>query len=383
MLSPRSRGSSNGRRRSLSLFILLVSLALIAGACGGGAEQEADSGGPTPGDDETAEAATGDEQDDSGGQATGPVNVDWYPGELGDNLGAAFIETYDGEVNVVGNWDNPRFTEMQANRDNPVSDVAMFISPLTPVVVESELTTALDEAEIPNLQNVDPAVRTEGDPYVPVTYGTWGIMYNSEQVEEPITSWGDLLRDDLQGHVSSPNITYNSSLYTLDALAQLEGGSLQGDLTPGYEAYRRIRESGPGLWDSESTAVGWMKTGEVWATPFFSGNVLQLREDDPELEHLEFVVPEEGGYYVPFNVFQVKDSPNPEAATAFINNMLGEEAQRAWVESGRARPVNTNVDVPSEIEQTVPHVDELLNLDWAYFAENRDRIVNDFNSQVN
>lgn len=342
-------------RSSIRTFAGALVVALALAACGG------------------SDVAAPDE--------VGTVSLDWFPGELGDNLSAAFEQTYDGQLDIVGNWDNPRFTEMQANRDDPVVDVAMFISPLVPIVVASGLTESLSADSIPNLDDVDPTVRDADDAFAPVTYGTWGIMYNSNEVSEPPTSWSDLLRDDLAGHVSAPNIAYNSSLYTVDAMARLEGGSLE-DPEAGFDAYRQIRERGPGLWDGESTAIGWMKTGEIWVTPFFSGNVLQL-QSDPDLEGLEFVVPDEGGYFVPFNVFKVANAPNPAGADTFINHMLSVEAQEAWVAAGRARPVNVNVDVPPEIEATVPTADELLHLDWGYFAENRDEIVNRFNEVVN
>ncbi|WP_204328416.1 hypothetical protein, partial [Stenotrophomonas maltophilia] len=62
------------------------------------------------------------------------------------------------------------------------------------------------------------------------------------------------------------------------------------DPEAGLEGMRQVRLSGPGLWEQESIAVGWLKTGEVLATPIYSGNALALL-DDPDVKDLRFVVP--------------------------------------------------------------------------------------------
>lgn len=317
------------------------------------------------------------------GFASTPTMVSWYPGLLGENFKKGFLETYDQKdaIKLIESWDNPRFTQMQANRANPTLDVTVFIDVLLPLVTKSGLVEKLDVKNIPNLADVDPAVRAWNDLAVPVTYGSWGILYNSKRITKPIKSWGDLLRDDLKGRVSHPNITYNSSIYSMDALARLKGGSLQNP-EAGMQALRQLRVNGPGLWEQESIAVGWIKTEEIWATPYFSGTVLALM-DDKDVPPLKFVVPEEGAYYVPMSVTKVANSPNPAGGNRFIDHMLSPAGQRAWATAGRSRPVNAKVAVPEAIAASVPTIDKLQRLDWEYFARERNAIVSQWNSIVN
>jgi putative spermidine/putrescine transport system substrate-binding protein len=312
------------------------------------------------------------------------IVVSWYPGVLGQNFKKGFLDTYKdaGRVKLVESFDNPRFTQMQANRNQPNIHVGVFTDVLLPLIARSGLVEEMSEARIPNLRDLDPRVKLPAARMaVPVTYGSWGIAYNSRQVKKPITSWNDLLRDDLKGHVSAPNITYNSSVYTLDALSSLSGGSLRSP-AGGMNIMRQIRRSGPGLWDQESVAVGWLKTGEIWATPYFSGNVLALQRD-PDLKDLRFANPGEGPYAVYLNVTRVK---NPSAGTApeeFINHMLSVPAQEEWSRVGGGRPVNVRAAIPQEVVDTVPTIDKLRRVDWEYFAENRSAIVEQWNSTVN
>jgi len=309
--------------------------------------------------------------------------ISWYPGLLGSNFKEAFLDTYPDKSScrVADSWDNPRFTQMQANRNNPTIDVATFIDVLLPLVTRSGLVERLNSLEIPNLNDVDPAVRAWNDFAVPVTYGSWGILYNSARISKPVRSWKDLLRDDLRGRVSHPNITYNSSIYSLDALSRLSGGSLQNP-EAGMKAIRQIRVGGPGLWDQESIAVGWVKTEEIWATPYFSGTVLALMKDK-DVPPLKFVVPEEGAYYVPMSVTKVANSPNPDGARRFINHMLALGPQEMWTRIGRSRPVNRKAEVPQEVAESVPLVGDLRKIDWDYYARERGNIVNQWNSIVN
>lgn len=315
---------------------------------------------------------------------TSALTIGWYPGLLGSNFRRSFLDTYTAgkDAKVVESFDNARFTQMQANRNQPNLHVGVFTDVLLPLIARSGLIAQMDESQIPNLKQIDPRIQLPvGRFALPVTYGTWGIAYNAKKVGKAITGWADLLREDLKGRVSAPNITYNSSLYTLDAMASLRGGSLRAP-EAGLEALYQVRSRGPGLWDQESMAVGWLKSGEIWATPYFSGNVLAMMRD-PDLADLRFCVPSEGGYALPMNVVRVVNPSAGNQPEAFINHMLGLEAQEAWARIGNARPVNKNAKVPDEVAALVPAADKLRKLDWAYFAENRSAIVDLWNKVVN
>ena len=309
--------------------------------------------------------------------------VSWYPGLLGANFRRSFLDTFaeKDKVQVTEAWDSPRFTQMQASRSRPNVDVAAFIDVLLPIVTRSGVLAKLDATAIPNLAKVDPALLIWDGFAVPAAYGSWGIVYNSRHVTTPIRSWGDLLRADLKGHVTHPNITYNSAIYSLDALARLGGGDLRSS-EAGMRAIRQIRTSGPGLWEQESVAVGWLKTQEIWATPYFSGNVLALMSD-PDLKDLRFVVPDEGAYAVPLNVTKVANSPNPALADRFINHLLSPEAQAPWIVNGRSRPANREIPVPADVAASVPEISKLKRIDWDYFAQNRSALVSSWNEIVN
>jgi putative spermidine/putrescine transport system substrate-binding protein len=312
------------------------------------------------------------------------LTVSGFPGVIGNNIKKSFVETYDrsSTVRYLESWDSARFTQMQANRAKPKEDVVTFTDLTLPLAGAAGLLEVLDDKAIPALREVDPYVRSQSNVGVAFTYGCFGIAYNSKHVTRPITSWTDLLRSDLKGHVSAPNVTYTGAFNTLDALSRTKGKSL---LAPeeGMAMYRAIRTSGPGLWDQESVAVGGLKTGEIWATPYFSGNVLAMMAD-PELKDLRFVVPSEGAYYVPLTVAKVKNGPaGGDGADRFINNMLVVANQEKAATLGKTRPVNVKAKVPDDVAASCPQADKLNRVDVEYLNKNREKIVNQWNEIVN
>lgn len=312
-----------------------------------------------------------------------PVNVSWSAGQIGKTLKEVFADSYaeKDSLRIVESADNPRFTQMQANRGNPNTDLATFIDVLLPLVIKSGVIQKLDENKVPNLREVDPSLRSWDSYAVPYSYGTWGIVYNADKIKIPITSWADLLRDDVKGYVTTPNISFNSSIYVIDAMARLKGGSLENP-DAGLQMIRQIRLSGPGLWDQESVAIGWLKTGEALVSTFYSGSALRLM-NEPDTKHLRFVVPKEGAYIVPSNFVRVAGSANPDGADAFLNHIFSREAQKRWAEIGRTRPANKHVEVSAEIAAAVPTADKLNRIDSNYFVANRTSIVQKWNEIVN
>lgn len=309
--------------------------------------------------------------------------VNWYPGLLGANMKKSFVESYDraANVRVLESWDSARFTQMQANRATPKDDVAAFTDLTLSLVGKAGLLEPLDAKRVPNLADVDPVVRVAQDIGVPFTYGCFGILYNSKFVKKPMASWGDLLRADVRGHVSAPNVTYTGAFNALNGLASLKGGDLRNP-EEGMKMIREIRVSGPGLWDQESVAVGWLKTGEIWATPYFSGNALALMRD-PDLADLRFVVPAEGAYYVPLTLAKVKNGPDPDGADRFINHTLSVAAQEAWAALGKSRPVNKKAKMPADVEASCPSADKLKKVDLDYLNAQRSKLVDQWNQIVN
>jgi putative spermidine/putrescine transport system substrate-binding protein len=316
--------------------------------------------------------------------STGKVlNVGFYGGNLGKEFQQVFVQSFERkyhiQVNVVTAYDNVRFTQLAQDPSHPNLDVAFFTAPIMPKVVEAGLADTLSPTTIPNLKEVYPSLIWHAYKGVAFSFGVWGITYNKEKIHQRIDSWADLLNPAFKGKVTAPDIEFNSSILTLAALAALGGGSLK-DPTPGFRNMAKLASLSQSLWQSPTTLIQWLEQGEVWISPYASGDTYALK--DPALA---FVIPKEGGYLVPFYAVAVRHAANPVAARLFINYILSKDVQSAWVKASYYSPANEQVVIPSGYQDKVVYgsaVRKLIQLNWSYFAQHQAQITSEWQATV-
>ncbi|MEW5987655.1 MAG: spermidine/putrescine ABC transporter substrate-binding protein [Chloroflexota bacterium] len=205
------------------------------------------------------------------------------------------------------------------------------------ILINQDALQPLDLALIPNYNNVDPAFLT---PYfdpggatagrrpafrnakysLPYQWGTTGIAYDATQVSEPLTSWADLWRPELAGH-----------LVVLDDAREMMGLALQ---VLGYdrnetnaarlaEAQTKLKELAPGViaYDADAPEA-YLLSGEAWAGVVYNGNAALATRQNP---NIVYVFPAEGAGIWFDNLAIPAGAPHPDAAAAFINYVLAPE----------------------------------------------------------
>lgn len=206
-------------------------------------------------------------------------------------------------------------------------------------LINQNALLALDLETIPNYNNIDtaflhpyfdpggdtsgrrPVLRNEKFS-LPYLWGTTGIVYDSTKVSEPITSWNDLWRPELSGH-----------LVVLDDAREMMGVAL---LSLGYdknetnparlaEARDKLIKLAPGIvaFDAE-TPEDYLLAGTAWVGVVYNGNAALAERENP---NLVYVLPEDGAGIWFDNMAIPADAPHPDAALAFINYVL--EAKNA------------------------------------------------------
>lgn len=195
----------------------------------------------------------------------------------------------------------------------------------------------LDLAAIPAYSNIeqgflspyfDPGGATQGrrpvnrnEKYsLPYLWGTTGIAYDKSKVTTPLTSWADLWRPDVAGH-----------LVVLDDAREMMGLAL---LSVGYdknstnplqlaEARDRLKELVPGIvaYDADEPER-YLISGEAWVGVVYNGNAALAAQGNP---NIVYVLPQEGAGIWFDNLAIPADAPHPQAAHAFINYLLDAE----------------------------------------------------------
>ncbi len=194
-------------------------------------------------------------------------------------------------------------------------------------MIDNDLLAELDWNNIPNATNIGEQyfeTSKEFDPEnkysVPYCWGTVGILYNTEKVDEPITSWSQLWDPKYENDILMQNSVRDAfmvalklkgySMNTLDPAELREATDALIEQKPLVQAYvvDQVRDKMIG----NEAAIGVIYSGEA---------IYTQRENDK----LEYVIPEEGTNVWIDSWCVLKNAPNKENAEKFINFMCEPE----------------------------------------------------------
>lgn len=244
--------------------------------------------------------------------------TEYVPADIFD----CFALVYDVEVNVDYFSSNEElYSKVSLGEGIDPYDVIHPSDYMIGVLIRERLLQELDASKLPNLANLDAGLSTtygESLNYiVPYQMGTQAIIYNTETVENPPTSWADLWSPEYEGRIVS-----------VDDNRVLIGATL---LTLGYdvnetdpekleETKERLIELMPNIrvFDSDSPKTpliaGDVDLGIVW-----NGEAFLTQTEDPRFE---YVFPEEGSIIFYDGMAIPASAPHPNAAYAWFNYLL-------------------------------------------------------------
>ena len=196
------------------------------------------------------------------------------------------------------------------------------------VLIREGLLQELDASKLPNNKSLDSGlIAAYGDAVnyvVPYQMGTQAIVYNSETVETPPTSWADLWSSEYEGRIVSVDdnrvvigaalLTLGYDVNTTDE-AQLE------------EAKQKLLELMPNIrvFDSDSPKnpllAGDVDLGIVW-----NGEAFLAQQENPAFK---YVFPSEGSIIFYDGMAIPTNAPHPDIAYAWFNYML--QGDLSWL----------------------------------------------------
>ena len=315
---------SRSNRFTLILgFALLFSLALALGGC---------TGAPAPAAEEAGSADVAQEAD-SGEVESGDLVVYSYEETVTDDFLDGYREQYP-QVNVkpavFGELDEALAKlrgGFQADVFNPCVDYIPTLNKLD--MLEPADTAKIERWDdlFPFFQELPEIQAGEGQVWmVPVDAGLEGIMYRTDKIDPPPTSWNDLWNEEYAGHIAMEDYARNAIAIAALAL----GYEDPFNLTPEQleAAKQKLIEQKPLLltyFESDSEIRELFKSGDVWISFGWTAdaNILSDEEGIP----VEYVSPDEGAlsWVCGYSILKGTDMPN--AAHALLNNYLDPELQ--------------------------------------------------------
>jgi spermidine/putrescine transport system substrate-binding protein len=187
-----------------------------------------------------------------------------------------------------------------------------------------DLLLQLDTGIVKNLDNLDPTFRAEPfDPgnrfSVPWATGTTGIGYDTTVFSEP-PDWSVFLDSTYAGKMTILNEMRDA--FGLALFLAGEDPNTRDPAVIGAAADELIKMKGVISGFDSATYLDRLASGELVAAHAYSTDVLQAKERNP---NLAYVVPPQGGFRWIDSLCIPVGSPNPAAASEFINYYLEPE----------------------------------------------------------
>jgi spermidine/putrescine-binding protein len=249
----------------------------------------------------------------------------------GDYIDQTVIDEFESKYNIHINYISASSNEeMYVSISAEGSDYDMVFPSdyLVERLIREGYLTQIDYDKLPGAQYLDDRFMNRGeedyDPgnmySVPYTWGTLGILYNTNYVTEPVTSWDILWDEDYAGEI----YMYDSMRDSIAVALKRLGYSVNTrDETQIAEAVESLKEQKPlvksyGGDEMRDSMIG--GSGSLCLT--YSGDAVYCMQENPDLA---YAVPEEGSNIFFDCMVILKTCDNVDAAHQFINFLLDPE----------------------------------------------------------
>ena len=254
------------------------------------------------------------------------VNLYNYSEYIDSNL----IDKFKAETGITVNIDYYTDNEDMLSRLRmgvTGYDIVVPAGYMIKIMKEAGMLAPLDFNNIPNNKYIKNNVRklefdTTGNYYNTYAYGFTGIVYNSDKIHDPFSSWGDLWNTAYKG-----NILMVDDMREVYFAACKKIGKPYDDNPEIKEAFAQLVEQQLHVMKYESNATEeLMKSGDAWIAQTWNGAIQKVCESDPKFK---LCIPREGLLFFFDNLAILSTSPNKKNAELFINFMLRPENSAA------------------------------------------------------
>lgn len=247
----------------------------------------------------------------------------------GENIDKETLKEFQEEYDVKVNVDT--FDDMETMYNKIKSgavnyDVILVSDNLMGRMINEDLLLELNKDNIPNINQMSEEYLNlsmdPGNKYsVPYMFGTVGLIYNTDVVDEEVDSWDIFWNEKYKDSI----FMFNTYRDTIGVGLKKLGYSLNSENEDEIEEAKKILLSQKKLgtiygsdYGTESIANGETVVNMIW-----SGEGLNLQD---EYSNLKYVVPKEGANFWIDSLCIPKNAKNVEGAEKFINFVSDKES---------------------------------------------------------
>ncbi len=275
-----------------------------------------------------------------------------------------------------------RIAKMEANKANPVIDMAVVSMADALSASRKDLIDKIDTSKLANFGKLyDVAKDPNGDGMsVGYTFYATSIAYRSDKMK--IESWADLLKPEYVGHVAFPNVTTNQGPPALFMLGKAIGKDTP-DLKGAIEALGEKKDDIVTFYEKSSQLVQLMQQEEIWAAPIGRFSWAGFTKLDVPVA---WATPKEGQTGGMNVMVLAKGSKNQDLALQFMDFWLSTDIQTKLAEKLVDSPANKEVKLSEAAANNLTYGEDtaksLKLIPSAVALDNRDAWLKEWNSTV-
>jgi len=332
----------------LSAAGLVVGSGSLLAACGGveGTDDEEPAAAPKPAEVNHPKTAIGT-----------LVFSNW-PLYIDKKVLKDFEKRYDANVKYTEDInDNEEFfakVRQELEADRPIGrDLVALTDWMAQRWIESGYTEPLDKKNIPNAANlVDNLQDIPWDKgrknSLPWQSGMSAIGYNPKKTGRKLTSVNDLFDPKFKGRVSMLGDWHDSAGLVVLSMGKKTADATKDDVLAAIDKIDEENRKGQIRRFTGNDYAKDLASGNLWACVAYSGDVIQLQADNPELE---FLIPEEGAVQWSDNMMIPKGATSPYGAETMMNFVYDPEvAAKLAAYVNYVTPVKGAQDVLAETD---------------------------------
>jgi len=275
-----------------------------------------------------------------------------------------------------------RLAKLEANKENPVIDMAVVATPDALAATRAKLIEPIDVTKLSNYEKLYDIAKDPigGHMSVGYTFYATSIVYRSDKIT--INSWNDLFSKELAGHVAFPNVTTNQGPPTLYMIGKAMGKDTP-DLKAPIEKVAEHKDDFVTFYVRSSQLTQLMQQEEIWAAPIgrFAWEGF-AKMDLP----IKWATPKEGQTGGMNVMVLVKGAKNKDLAYQFMDFWLSTEIQTKLAERLIDSPANKEVKLPAAVAENLTYGEDLvksLDLQPAEaILDNRESWLSQWNAKV-
>ncbi len=213
---------------------------------------------------------------------------------------------------------------------------------------------------------------------IPHIYSAQVILYNTNQVKTPPTSWADLWDPKWKGRVGLVDILFPNNTI----MAALAGGGSMSNYDPAEKKLMELRSLDAKIYPSNEALAAALKSEEVWLTSMWLARGFMWKKAGIPLSH---VVPKEGAVSIVFEASIPRNARNKDGGYTYLDAMLDPKAQVAFADKMGYVPTVSDAVLPEDIAKQVSLSESdrarLLKPDYKYHTERMQRTLDFWNKE--